>query len=373
MAVETITVGDGNSEFKKYSYKVYDSSGTFIKVYEPNTVKSDPRFNSQQNGGLGQLVIDLNLPFDDFDEGDSVDYMNIVETYEIDDESPTGRLIHKGFVSQYEPYFRGSDQGVRLTVLGLVSRLKFDYFKNGASFTVSYAGATDIADIFKDIIDQYQSVTGDTLINYTTNINTTGVTPNLDIVDKTWFDALQLVLSFAPQGWYWRVDPDGEVVLYPPQTAAAHKLTIEDDLESASIKKTTERLINSVQVRYAGAATYDDSDATSITAYEKRQKIISDEDILDAASAQARAENEVDNNKDPINQTRLTLNKRYDFESIKPGHTCKVLNLKKGSTTFSANMLISGFSYSPNFMTLQIEDQEQNFGKTLQAFIDIQE
>src|SRR5437879_602488 len=114
---------------KQFTAKLFAADGTTLrKNIAPNVLKQSPQFNSRINGGLGELVLDLNLPFDDFDEGVSIDYMNIVDLYAIDADHPRGRRIYRGYISRYEPYIEGSDQGVKVTCLGLASLLTHAYY-----------------------------------------------------------------------------------------------------------------------------------------------------------------------------------------------------------------------------------------------------
>jgi len=70
---------------KSYNVQVYDQDGvTALRTIPAKQIKNEISFSSRINAGLGQLVLDLNLPFDDFDEGASIDYMNIVDVYAVD-------------------------------------------------------------------------------------------------------------------------------------------------------------------------------------------------------------------------------------------------------------------------------------------------
>src|SRR5262245_40140998 len=104
---------------KSFVVKIYDQDGTTaLKTLTSDRpddqtlpyLKNTPGFTSRINGGQGELVLDLAYPFDNFSEGTTVDYMNIVKLYAVvldDSTSPatqTSTLIYTGFVSRFEPY-----------------------------------------------------------------------------------------------------------------------------------------------------------------------------------------------------------------------------------------------------------------------------
>src|SRR5438046_1393425 len=96
---------------KIYSQDGSSSLGSFIFSQEgDNTLKNIPSFTSTINGGLGEMVLDLNLPFDDFGEGLTIDFMNFVELWVTDANHTRGRRVYKGFISKYAPYFEGGEE-----------------------------------------------------------------------------------------------------------------------------------------------------------------------------------------------------------------------------------------------------------------------
>src|SRR4051812_40632567 len=102
---------------KQYTVRIYAPDGatpvrtlTTARPADPALpfVKSVPTFSARINGGLGECVLDLFAPFDDFGEGTLVGFMNVVTVDAVvtdtDLKSQTTTRIYKGFVSRYEPY-----------------------------------------------------------------------------------------------------------------------------------------------------------------------------------------------------------------------------------------------------------------------------
>lgn len=357
-------------ENKRFNIKVYDTDGvTLIQTLSPSVLKGAPTFTSQINGGLGQCQLDLNLPFDDFGEGTDIDFMYIVKIYVTDSENPLGRLVYTGFVSAYQPYLQNKIQGVKVTLLGLGSLLSFAYYKNGASFTVAHS-AVDPAVIMKAIIDHFNTIYPGSLLGYNsggTTVDTVGTNVTYTFIEKKWLDALKDAFGTVGAGWWWSVDKQGQLYLKQKPASATHRFTIGKDIDSITVDKSSESVKNQVRVKYNGN-TADDSDATSISRFGTREAIVSDDQIQNAATANQRAGQEVDDNKVEKIKAKLTINMSYDLESIEVGDTCKIMNLDSAQQTFNNNMMIVSVNYSFTKVTVELEEQTK-FSIELQKFI----
>lgn len=355
---------------KKFTVKIYQNDGvTFIRSLKPSEVKGVPSFTSQINGGFGQCVLDLNLPFDDFGEGTDIDFMYIVKIYATDEDNTLGRLIYSGFISSYKPYIDGAKQGVKVTLLGLVSLLAFAYYKSGASFTVAHVGV-DPSAIMKAIIDHFNTVYSGSLLGYDsggTTVDSVGVNVTYTFSEDKWLDALQNAFGTVGAGWFWHVDKQGQLYLKQKPVTATHKFTIGKDIEIIEVDKSAEQVKNKVRVKY-GASTADDDDATSIARFGTRESIVTDDRIQNGTTATQRAAQEVDDNKVEKIKAKITLNTNYDLESIKVGDTCQILNLSKDQSTFNNNMLIVSVAYNFDKVTVELEEQTK-FSIELQKFI----
>ena len=355
---------------KKYNIKIYGSDGvTFKQTLNPGILRNPPSFSSQLYKGLGECRLDLNLSFEDFGEGVYVDYMNIVEIYATDEINPKGRLIYKGFISSYEPFIQGADQGVSVILLGMISFLAFSYYKDGSSYTVSHS-SEDTADIMRAIIDHFQSVYG-AIITYdmvsTVNI---GNSASYDFIDDKWLDALQNAFgTIGNNDYYWNIGRDGKLYVQPKPLTAVHTFTVGKDIESLRIRKNSEKIVNDVQLRYNNT-TLDGEDLISTADYGKRTAILKDDRVTILSTAQQKVDQALLTNKDPKIQASIVVNSNYDIESIQPGDTCKVRNLKKGSITLDDNMLIVGVQYAWDRVTIQLSELDGKFGVELNNFIN---
>lgn len=354
---------------KHFVYKVFESDGsTFVTSWTRPLVKSFPRFTSRINGIFGEMVIDLNITLDELKnhEGTSIEFMNVVDLYVIDEDNPRGRCIYRGFISRYEPYFE-NEQGVRVRVLGLGAILSHSHYKD-ADFTVSHSG-DDPETIGRAIIDHVNTVYTSSLFSYDNDsTDAVGTTVSIDFVDQKWIDALKKTGELAGTDWWWKIDALGKYWLKAKPSSSTHSFTLKKHVDRFVIPKDSEKIINDVVVRYDGGTATDD-DSTSISSYGKRTKIISETDLKDATAGSQRATKEVEDGKDPsMRGAKLVINSQYDLESIQVGQTCQLLNYDKSLAFFNNNMMITGVNYSADSVRLDLEDLS-DFGTELQKFV----
>lgn len=338
---------------KTYYYKVYNKSGDFIKTWTSKDITSLPSFSAQIQGGYGNTSLNLALPFDDFDEGNSINVENLVEIYEQDGNALNGRLIYKGVISRYDPYINGSTEGVKIDLLGLVSFLSRDYFRDG-NYVVNFED-TDPADMIRAILDHVDEVYPG-IISYTVDsIEDVGSLESYQFVERSWIDAIDDAFALIGGGWYWHVDATGLFHLHPKPSSPTHTFVYKKNIAASSNLKSAEDIINVVWMKYSGGSV-EYSDSASVALYGRRVRVVTDTNISDSSTALKRAQKELVDNKDLVAQAEHTINTQYDIETVKVGETCKIQNYKYSSSTFSENMQIAGLTYSPNSLKVNLEN-----------------
>lgn len=373
-----------------YTIKAYDQDGS-TRLANYNTqrpegsttgyVKSAPTFKSQINGGYGECVIDLALPFDDFGEGTTINFMNIVKIYaaKVDDDTLTQSetLIYTGFISKYEPYIDGpGDEGVRVTLLGLVSLTALSYYKSGSAFAVTHTAA-DPSAIGQAIITHFNTIYGGSLLSYTGgSIDSVGTNVTFTFTDQTWAAALKKAWELSGTNWWWKIDASGVYYLKQKPSTATHTFTIGKDIARINAPKDSEKVVNDVQVRRTGGTASNFSDSTSQSTFGtgspatgKRTRIIDDTSIADATTATQRGNKEINDNKDEKITTSMEINTNYDIESVEVGETCKIRNFDGSSTFFDDNMMIVAVQYNGDTITIELEEQTANLGNELSSLI----
>lgn len=355
---------------KQFTVKIYDQLGTTLKkTLAPNMVKNTLSFSNRINAGVGQLMLDLQLPFNDFDEGDSIDYSNVVRVHVSEENNPNGRLVYTGYIYKYDPYLVASNEGVKVYCLGLISLLKDDYYKDGSSYTVTKSGV-DPGQLTKDVIDHYNSTVSHNLISYTgSSIETVGTVIDYEFVDRKHFDALQDTAKNADGGWWSLLDKNGVMNLKQKPTSATHTFTIGKDIEKTDVPKEITDMANAVHLRYDGG-TVDVEDATSIARYGRKQIIIENDQAKDAAAATQEANKVLADRKDAKIQSPLIINSNYDIETIQPGDTCKVLNVTGEGQLFSDNMQIFQVTYNLHKVVLKLDGFSGSFIRELDKFVN---
>ncbi len=356
----------------QYLYKIYDSTGaTFIRAINAEDIFSEPKFNHPLNAGQGQMKIKIKADFDDFDEGVSIDYGNIVRVYQIDDDNPTGQLIYTGHISKYTPFVDGRQQGVELALLGLGTLLQRAFYKNGAAFQVSHS-ADDVAQVFKDVIDHFNTVYSGSLVAYdASSIDTTGNTFTYEFDRAKHREALIKAFEFAPVDWFWRIDADGKIYLEEKAASATHAFTIGKDVVSIKAPKTAENLVNGYLLKtgITGSEEQYFENSASKTNYGVREATEEDTEIADTTTANAKGNAFIAENKDPKIAPTIEVNSNYDIFSIKPGHTCRVQNLDKDGNPLGENMLIVKVSYTPEKAKLTLAAHDEDFSTALNNLI----
>jgi hypothetical protein len=286
---------------------------TFITTWNPKIIRSDIRFRSQIDSGYGELKITLNRDFDNFGEGNDIAFMNIVKIYESDQNNPTARLIYTGFISQYNPFTNGSDQGVTVTCLGLVSLLPFIAYRDSGNLTFTKTDSPE--NIISDIITKFSSDYSGLI---TTDLDATGATSSIKFDKTTSFEGVQSAFGTIGGGFYWYVDEKGVLKLKQNPSTATHTFTIAKDIDILNTIKSSEEVQNDVTLFYTDSlgSQVDDFDNPSIAEFGKREFITDDSRIQNVATANAKVAQILSENKDAKIKTILRINTLFDIESI---------------------------------------------------------
>jgi hypothetical protein len=101
---------------KEFSYKVYNTSNTFIGLWD-NDVLSEFNRNLEINQAGSEVKVKLGRPSNNFGEGVDVDHNFIVKIYALDSDNVNGTLVFTGRIKNYVPY-SGSSEYVEVVLLG---------------------------------------------------------------------------------------------------------------------------------------------------------------------------------------------------------------------------------------------------------------
>lgn len=346
---------------KKYNVKFYSDPSTLIETVSPNLIVDEVSFTSQKNGGLGEWVFKINVPFDDFATHVSfINFMNFVKVYEIDPSNKTGRVIFTGYLTKYIPTLTKDQDLVEVTCLGLASLMSESLWGTQPTFLNSYS-STAPETIAQAIIDDVNTIFG-TWISYETSgpnqtIFATSKTISYDFEELTHLEAMEKLLELTGEDWYWHIDGQGNFHFREKSSTADHEFQVGTDIQRLAIDTNIEALKNDITLEYNGG-TVNKSDSTSITAYKRRKVKFDDQKITTGTGGLGEdfVDQKIAELKNPKYETVLEINSQYDIESIRAGQTCKVKGVKIGSTILDDNMQIVGFRYTPDVITLDLDE-----------------
>lgn len=324
--------------------------------------------------GNGELTLTVPRKFDDFDEGNTIGHGNRVDVYVFDKNDNSGTKIYTGTIEEYTSAV-SSNEDVSVRCLGIVNRLALDTYTDSKALTKSYS-SQDPALVVRDIIDQYQFSNGENITYTTSTIPTTSDTVSLELSSTTYLEALNLVTRTAGADYYWLLNNDNQIVFKKFSTTPTHYFMFGRDIAYLEAQNSIVDLRNSLLAWNRLPSS--DSDyiskryerMLSLFKYGRRQTRKADGRYKASADGFDKfAENYFEIYSEPIASLRFEVidnsyGRGYNIESIQPGDTCRILNIKKNSS-ISDNMLITHVEYSFDRVVIDIVDVQQFISRSL--------
>lgn len=125
---------------KKFVYKIYSKTGAYIASL--TDVPSDFSYSQEINSAGSQFVLSLPKQADDFGEGTLVTWGNEVKVYVYDQDTPSGKLLFDGYMSNYTPVYSPEGEHVDVTVLGYGATLDNFLIETGESTQITNASGS---------------------------------------------------------------------------------------------------------------------------------------------------------------------------------------------------------------------------------------
>jgi hypothetical protein len=357
---------------KRYFVKIYDINGNFIGT--SNSFSFD-NFKKTINGGIGPMTFELNRSFDDFNDGDDIEFMNEIQVWIVDDESgEAGQKIYSGYTDIKHPTVDENKEQVTINTLGYTARMSDILYKNGSTVEISES-STDPSTMIENILDRLAAEeTINNKITYTaSSIDDTGNSGSYTFILKTCTEAIEVARGMGPANWYWYVNADNTFYFKEKPTSATHTFTFGKNLMLLNVEKNLDELYNQVILwnnkTGVDALLRSYSDTDSQNEYGLRIYKKSDSGWDNADSMDLYGNTFLATHKDPSIKTTVKIidsnfnSHGYDIESIEPGDTCQILNLPTTSTVLGDNMTISTVTYYLDHVELQIEETRQSLIK----------
>ncbi len=326
---------------KRFSYKLYYSA-TDIRDVWGDEVISDPTFRSTINGGVGEIVVTLARKIDAFGEDDEIVLNRQVDVYVYDRDTPNGLLLYRGYISGYTPVVDSFKETVEITILGYISETSTRILKDSSGYTAIKYLSEDPTNIFRDIIEKHQADGGHLSYSISsTDLTNTTVTYTFNV--NTIKESLDQLIQLAPDGWYYFIGADGVCSLKQSSTTVAtHTLYIGKHIKTLRPEKRLDNLRN--RIYFVGGEPGGGSvqlyrvytRGSSETSWGLREEKLVDQRVTIADTADIKARRYLDQHDGPEIRTTLTVidnngensDMGYNIETIKPGDTISIANLK---------------------------------------------
>lgn len=366
---------------KQYIYKIYALDGTLQKTLTADDVLNrDVRFESKINSGQREMNLQLKMPWFE-PEPWTEPGVHIMRVFMVNERHPKGILIYAGMITKRRAVFNATDPLVEITCLGLVyllgrTRTQINTFLNKDPGVI----ATEVVDTWDSDFPfssfgwvGYNAVSG---IRAGGNIVNTG-TPVDEIrytvsEGRSYIDVINDAKAAADSGYWWYIDQGGDVFFKQKPPTATHAFTLGKDVDELVPPENFEGLVNAVSVIWSGSPGITTiTDSASITKYGRRERVLDKQNrVVDAATATKFGNDFLQENNTLKKQATVVLNSQFDYEKIRPGDTCKILNIPKSTQPIVAsNMQIVTVRYGQETCTLELEGEEFNFGGSLEDFI----
>lgn len=345
-----------------YQLKLYNKSKTLKKTIEPTIIKNRIQFSANINGGLGVLVLNLNLPITD----ESFEVGDIIEVSFFQDRAEM--KIYAGYISEINRII-DNKESIEIVCYGLWGLLTQLYYNEAGNYDITLN--KDPYAIFQDIIAH----TNTHYNIFTLEGENVGITANYNTDYENNLKILWEVKKLAENHYYY-IDRYN-VIFKPLPTVATHTFTLQKDIVEMMIDTDDGELCNRLVLRYNNSAsTQVYSDSASIALYGLREKIENNPRIKDLATANEYGTNFIAQNKEPKEKISLSVNLNYNtwllpidewleidtlweidfiwlksFFRVKPWDSCKIRNIKK---SLFDNLIINKIDYEQELINIHL-------------------
>lgn len=328
---------------KTYLYKFYSPAGTYNTEFYASgfDVASLPEYKWTINGGKGAMKIKVAGSATDVQQyfADNTNFS--VEVIAHDKESPAqGQLIYTG---------HNVDNSYTLTKGGLIILEPFLYISGEkdlankvvenvftGSTTISYT-SEDVADIIRDLLDKY-ALKGGYVTYDSSSIIDTGVTLSITVKNEQYLEAINRVMGYLPREWHYYIDGANKFWLQRTDLGTVdHRLYLGREVVGGAVRLSFGEMVNGVFFHGGdtggGTKLYKKySSSSSQSNFGVYERIISDERVTSADTAELRANSLIANGGAPIRYIEMEIIDSngsaygYDIESFRPGQTIQVLS-----------------------------------------------
>jgi len=332
---------------KNYQIKVYWVDGVFKRTISPSIIMNTIVFDSQINGWQWQLSLNLNVTIDNdwFEIGD------LVKVYCYDDQHIDWRIVYFGSISRISRQFTKQGEYIQLICIWLFAFMSRIFYKDATDYVFNktqdpWQTIIDMITYFKTIYPWIDFSTSEISL-FWSNIS-------LDFNYTKCNDVLKNIQAIT-SNFYFYIWSDLSVQYKDSSVNPTnHRLKIANQIDEIKIEENIEASTNSVFIEYWTTTEWPFEDSASKTKYWLIQKRASFPLVVDTAGATTAWNKYIVENKDEKKQITITINSKYDIESIKPWHTLTILN-----TDYTFDKLqVQKIKYTPDSIVVNVNRYE---------------
>lgn len=348
---------------KRFQFKVKTKAGVLLYSTE------DWEFDSivQRVNGTMEVSIKTNILTKDVGNAITNPMNYVTITIASPFTGSAGIDYFSGYIATRTLNLKAVDNRIIIKVLGHASRLWETLYRDSTTIIMDFSSSGDQAsDIAKDVIDKVRALDANYPVNYTTpSVENSTDTIKDKFKEQTAGDTLTRLIFLAYDSgsiWYFYVDGNNVFYFKKAATSAVHKFTFGKDV--SEFPELSEDLLqgkNEIFVQYNGGANVKRvADATSITAYGNRSLVVNENSVPDSTTATEIGNAYLAQLLPPVRKVRVTVTDLYaqGIENIKPGDTCKIMNLPTDiQNLLTQNMFIAAVTYLKSSVELELSLQ----------------
>lgn len=278
-----------------YQLKHY-RNWSYLKTINPDIIKSNISFVSNQNGGQGQMRLEINEPFIDND----YTYNDIIKVYAFNEYSKVWKLIYTWFIQEITQKATNNET-LELWLIWVVWLLSGLIYRSW--WSMKFSKNDTPVNILTEILISFNTLSNIDITLWDTISTPTSI--NIEFDHTTCFEAIKRVMEFVD--WYWYVDQNQK--LHIRQHELKHKFTYRKDIQNMDIRGDI-GIYNRLHLFYNGADK-EYNDTTSQTLYWIREKKVTDTTIKNLSSADQFATEWLSQNAYPQKKTKLTVTDQF--------------------------------------------------------------
>ena len=354
---------DQSLKNKSYFIEFYNLDGTEIQENISRDIWfNEVQFGERVNGGQGELSIRMKMDLKTLENEPWADFSKFIKVYVQDKDYTSGRHIYTGYITEINPIISAATEIVEIKTQGLGTLLSRSLYSGTIVRNFTNEDPADIAKaIIDDFLGDYPVANGNTgapngWVYYTgSSVQNVGTNVDISFDSLTWAQAINQCVELAGGNYFWFVDKDGIFQFKTKDSNYSHTFRFREDVQEFRGRKTNERMQNKISL-VVGNGTATSENLASQTQYGLRHVLATDNRIASVTVGQRKADALVAERGNPVINSTIVVNNRYDIESINAGDRATLINIDLNSSFFEDNMFIESVRYSKDQATITISE-----------------